>query len=114
MGYLTTFTIHNDGIDLIKEYPEEFCRKLHEASSSMAPQEFGIGYYANLVKVQRPRDSDDSTLYVHMDNELTEIRPLSTQFVDLIWKHPRLVDKIIIFLEIVLDDIKSLKNKSSI
>jgi hypothetical protein len=106
MGFLTTFTLYNDGLHLLKEYPEEFCEKLHDASASMERQEFGLGGFCNFANVQRTRHADAHTLYVHMGNTVTEVNPWTKEFEHLIRTHPDLVDAYIRFLEDTLQEMK--------
>jgi hypothetical protein len=106
MGFLTTVTIYNDGLSLLDKYPEEFCKKLHGASASMEHQEFGLGNFCNFANVQRTRHADDHTLYVHMGNCVTEIRPWTKEFAHMIKTRPDLVDAHIRFLEDKLQEMK--------
>ncbi len=51
MGYLTTFTICNDGINLILKDSDEFCKKLYYETLSRKTSRFGHGCFAGLVTV---------------------------------------------------------------
>jgi hypothetical protein len=112
MGYLTTVTIYNDGLDLLKKHPVDFCNKLYNASLSQKPTDFGVGYFCNFAKVQQTRHADDHTTYVHMGNCLTEVNPYSKEFKHLINSHPEFVDRLIDFLECELEQLKRLQRKS--
>jgi hypothetical protein len=106
MGYLTTVTIYNDGLSLLKQHPEEFCTKLYEAASSMEPKEFGVDYFCNFANVQRTRHADDHTLYVHMGNTVVEVNAWSTNFQRMMETRPELADSYIQFIELSLNDMK--------
>lgn len=106
MGYLTTVTIYNDGLSLLKKHPEKFCTKLYEAASSMEPKEFGVGSFCNFANVQRTRHADDHTLYVHMGNTVVEVNAWSTNFQRMMETRPELADSYIQFIELSLNDMK--------
>ena len=65
MGYLTTLTIYNDGVDLIPENAQKFAEDLYRAALSHNKAIIPVGKFANLVNVQRCRHADDHTVYVH-------------------------------------------------
>jgi hypothetical protein len=84
MGYITTFSIYNDGLHLIEENPQEFANKIVEAASgtykSWQPDagyssEISLGGFYNLIRVQKTRHSNESALYVHYGNCVTEVNP---------------------------------------
>lgn len=93
MGYLTTVTIYNDDASQIIKNPEEFAQKIYDATSGVYTRNgksgyFGVGYHANLVTVQKPRHADDSTVYVHLGNTLTEMNADSTETKELAKNNP--------------------------
>jgi hypothetical protein len=88
MGYLTTFTIHNDGIHLILKDCDEFCRNLYDTAVAGKVADFGHGCFGNLVKVQHTRHADDSTLYVHMGNTVMEMNALSPNTMSTMRRNP--------------------------
>lgn len=45
MGYLTTFTVYNDGVDLVKENAQDFANKIYEAATSHQPCEIAVGNF---------------------------------------------------------------------
>jgi hypothetical protein len=106
MGYLTTVTVYNDGLDLLKKYPEDFCNKLYSASVRGSQCDFGIGYFANFANVQRSRHADDHTIYVHMGNTVTEVNPWSQDFKDILSRNPDFAESLVRFLD---GEVKRLK-----
>ena len=106
MGYLTTVTVYNDGLDLLKKYPEEFCDKLYNASVNHEQKDFGLGGFCNFANVQRTRHADDHTTYVHMGNCVTEVNPWSIEFKELLQRHPDFAKALVSFLDA---DVKKLK-----
>lgn len=97
MGYLTTFTIYNDGCDLVKKHPEKFAEEIYNgclgvhSRDGRSSDSFGLGYHANLVTVQKPRHADDETVYVHSGNTVVEFNPSSKDFKDLAKRNPSYV-----------------------
>ena len=101
MGYLTTFTVYNDGLHIIGERPKEFGEKLHESTreSLDSTTKFGLGGFCNIAKVQRSRHADDHTIYVHMGNCLTEVNIFSQEFKQLIKANPEFAKELVNFLD---------------
>ncbi len=106
MGYLTTFTVYIDGLDLLKTHPEDFCKKLYSACLRGHKTDFGIGYFANFAHVQASRHADDHTIYVHMGNCVTEVNPFSQDFENIVECNPEFAKKLVGFIE---KDLKRLK-----
>lgn len=99
MGYLTTFTIYNDGIDLVKKYPEEFAEKIYNGAIGVYHDErqiyggsvsVGLGCHANLIEIQQNRHADDHTLYIHRGNCVTEVNGFSNEYKKLVKSRPDL------------------------
>lgn len=109
MGYLTTFTVYNDGASDIRKNPQVFGEKIYEHVGARKPLEFGVGSSANLVKVQQTRHADDHTIYVNMGNCLTEVNPYTPEFKELIRKDPEFANELISFVERELRELKSLQ-----
>jgi hypothetical protein len=112
MGYLTTVTVYNDGLSLLKKHPEEFCSKLYDAAISREQSDFGVGNFCNFANVQAPRHADDHTIYVHMGNTLTEVNPWSKDFTDLLAHHPDYTIAMIKFLDSNVRQLKKLVKQS--
>ena len=88
MGYLTTFTIYNDGLDEILKKSKSFCVKLYDGAVEGETKSFGHGNHANLVKIQKSRHADDHTIYVHAGNTLCEMNVYSDNTRKLMELHP--------------------------
>ena len=80
MGYLTTITIYNDGCDQIVKNKEKLADILYNACSGEYNNSrlhygntVGLGNYANLFTVQKPRHADDVTLYLHYGNTVIDV-----------------------------------------
>lgn len=108
MGYLTTVTVYNDGLDLLKKHPEEFCEKLYNASLRQDSVDFGIGYFANFANVQRSRHADDHTIYVHMGNTVTEVNAYSQDFKNIVSHNPEFAKSLVSFLEFEVEKLKTM------
>lgn len=108
MGYLTTVTIYNDGLSLLKKHPVDFCDRLYDAAISDKQSDFGVGGFCNFANVQRTRHADDHTIYIHMGNTVTEVNPWSSDFDDLLKRHPDFASSLVKFLD---GEVKALKRK---
>lgn len=97
MGFLTTLTIYNDGIDLIKDprYAQKFAEDVYYASLSHTCQTIPVGNFANLVNIQRTRHADDHTVYVHAGNCLTEMSAYSRETEALMRRNPKFFKKLL-------------------
>lgn len=111
MGYLTTVTVYNDGLHLLKKHPEDFCNKLYEASLDHKQKDFGVGGFANFANVQETRHADDRTIYVHMGNCVTEVSTFSPVFKELINKNPEFAEALVVFLAAEVKDLQRLIKK---
>lgn len=106
MGYLTTITIHNDGLDNIRKYPEQFVEGVLRQCSSHEPKDFGVGNFVNMIEGQKTRHADDHTIFVHMGNCVTEINGYSESAEQLLAKTPEFFDRILTYLD---NQVKALK-----
>lgn len=108
MGYLTTLTIYNDGIDLIKENSQEFANKIILAAKTFndSSSEIQVGNFANLVRVQKSRHADDPTAYVHMGNCVFEMNPYSQETKNLLERNPAFFEKAVKFMEAEIKQLK--------
>lgn len=107
MGYLTTFTIYNDGISNLsnlKENAYEFSQSLIESVANYDPPDYpkvvSCGNFSNFCKVHKPRHADSHTLYVHAGNTVCEMNPYSQETHNLIRKNPK-------FFETLMTEIKN-------
>jgi len=115
MGYLTTFTIYNDGIHLIKEHPQDFAEGVFSAANEFrnAPIDIAIGGFVNLIRVQRSRHADDNTIYVHMGNCVVELNPYSEETKRLAETKPEFFKKLVQFLSKDVKELKTLIKKKN-
>jgi len=116
MGYLTTFTIYNDGVSELEKNQVEFCDKLKRAcyggfSNTPRTDSFGHGSHANLVTIQKPRHADDHTCYVHMGNTLCEMNPYSEHTKYVAENFPEYFDQMLNHMENVVKELKKMKQK---
>lgn len=81
MGYLTTITIYNDDLEEVIKDPKELAKKVKEAC--LGVQAFDGKFYTNLnggtLILQRPRHSDDKTLYIHAGNTVLDVYRVTSQ-----------------------------------
>ena len=109
MGYLTTFTIYNDGCDQILKYPKEFAEKVNRACSNTdKPYSFGLGYHGNLVECQKTRHADDKTFYAHSGNGVFEMNQWSKDTMSVMKNSPKFFEEMLVDME---RNVKELRNK---
>ncbi len=107
MGFLTTLTIYNDELDLLKDHGKEFSDKLYDKISKNESGDLSLGNLGNFAKIQKTKDSNTHTVYVHAGNCLTEINTYSDKMPKLIREHPEFCK--ILLRELVLKT-RELKN----
>ena len=89
MGYLTTLTIYNDGVHLIKKKSKELCEKIYLAAlDGRKVNTIGHIDHVNLITVQKCRHADDHTIYVHMGNTLCEMNAYSKETLEIMKRNP--------------------------
>lgn len=110
MGYLTTLTVYNDGVELIKNNAQDFADKLYKATSGRDTCDISVGNFCNLVRVQKPRHADDNTTYVHMGNGVFEMNPYSEKTKNLLKCNPEFFKKAVEYLENQLEELKKMTN----
>ena len=116
MGYLTTFTIYNDGADQLTIDTDKLALKLQQGCHGIYTRDgvsgsFGHGYHGNLVTVQKPRHADDHTCYVHMGNTLTEMNPNSEETKRLLESNPMYFDDLLKHLENTVKELKKIRKE---
>lgn len=113
MGYLTTFTIYNDGSHLLEENSELFAKKVYEATSNSSVSEIGIGNFVNLIRAQKPRHADSHTIYIHMGNLVFEMNPYSDDTKKIARINPKFFEKALNYLELQVSELKTMIKESS-
>lgn len=105
MGYLTTFTVYNDGAYYLdpknKDYEthkNHLAEAVFDAMSSRDPKDYRIGGFGNMVSSQVPRHADENTIYVNMGNCLMELNPWSTATEELYIRNPEFFKKLVDFV----------------
>jgi hypothetical protein len=84
MGFLTTFTVYNDGCAEIPKNAQEFADQIYRAcSNTKGKKTFSLGCHANLVTCQKTLHADSVTIYVHAGNTVTEMNYFSQEAIDL-------------------------------
>lgn len=100
MGHLTTFTIRNDGISSILKDCDEFCKKLlTSALSNGKIRTFDHKEHTNLVIVQKTRHADNHTIYVHMENTVSEMNARSQDTAEFLRNHPKFFKKMLGYMK---------------
>jgi hypothetical protein len=110
MGYLTTFTVYNDGVHLVKENAQDFADKIYDAAVTprSATFDIAIGNFGNLVRAQKCRHADDNTIYAHMGNSVFEMNPYSDETKKLAERNPEFFKRVVKFLEKEVKDLKAI------
>jgi hypothetical protein len=113
MGNLTTLTIYNDGIDLIRTHAQEFADAVYAASNAVSgPTTIGLGNFCNLIKVQPVRHADNMTTYVHAGNTVCEMSPYSSDTRRIMREHPVFFEKMLKLMRIYVKDLSEEFKKS--
>ena len=119
MGFLTTFTVYNDGVDLIdpsrpenEENIKDLASAVHKAARGMPERtgqySFPVGGFSNLINVQTARHADDVSVYVHRSNTLTEMNAKSALTRQLMESQPQFAKTLIKTMEEELMALKAL------
>ena len=106
MGYLTTFTIYNDGCDLVKKHPKEFAEIIYKACSQTKPNSYPLGNHCNLIIAQGTRHADDYTIYVHAGNTVCEMNSYSEETKKIMMNHPKFFEKMLRLMERSVKELK--------
>lgn len=112
MGYLTTLTIYNDGIDQLKD-PEKaikFCRDVYDAALSHETREIAVGNFVNMVEVQRSRHADDHAVYVHAGNCLFNVTQPRETLMELRLRVPKFFATLLAEVEDAAQVLRSIDN----
>lgn len=116
MGFLTTFTISNDALDILEDDPKQVCKKLYYAALSgkvstishhykpkrkkwWQKKKFGGGVHCNPIKVQKSRHADDWTIYVHAGNTVVEMNQYSEDTKKTLETNPQYFEDMIKFMQ---------------
>ena len=105
MGYLTTFTIYNDGANGIIKDPTQFAGKIYSLIGTRQFEEFHTTTAVNGF-VQQSRHADEMTIYVNAGNCVTEVNPYSKGFKELIKKNPDFARELVEFVEAEVVNLK--------
>jgi hypothetical protein len=108
MGFLTTFTIYNDGLDNLNPDNPNFEKNARELAIALynagtgrlaTPTEVGVGDHGNMLKIQKPRHAEHDTVYVHSGNTLCEVNAFCEETKLLMERNPRFVKNILFLLK---------------
>lgn len=110
MGNLTTITFRNDAYSTFKKHPKELVKEILNALDGVqvarGDDYFSIGNEVNPVIVQKSRHADDTTLYLHAGNTMTDISGLKEVTSRNFWA----IDQAISEMEYHLKRLKKLKH----
>jgi hypothetical protein len=112
MGFLTTFTISNEGIDNLDPNNPDFEKNAKElafalfnagtgllATPADGAVSVGIGNHANMLKIQIPRHADNNTIYIHSGGTLCEMNAYCVETRRIIEKNPKFADDMIFLIK---------------
>lgn len=110
MGFLTTFTIYNDGIGEIEKNKKEFAEIIIKASAYPYnnSKTYACGNHTNLIKAQHPRHADNTTIYVHAGNTVCEMNAYSQETKDILKYNTKFFDEM---LNIMKDNVKIMEKQ---
>ena len=126
MGFMTEFSILNDGCHLIKDNPVEFANKIYDACIDVAsyshykrlgyyPSTYnmGLGNFVNMITASRPHHADDRRIYISGRNSFDCLSHASFDKTLQKWatQFPDILDDRIKFLSDELKDLKNLRKK---
>jgi len=90
MGFLTTFTVHNDSADEILKYPKEFAQEVYDGCVNGKGRRKG-----RFALIQQTRHADNHTFYCHAGNGLFEVSAYSDTTGRLMVENPQFMKDII-------------------
>lgn len=94
MGYLTTITLRNDSMHVLKENPSEFVETLfngiNKANRTHKQESAGLKGHCNPIEIHPSRHADDETVYVHTGNTTINLNPYNRDMEELIKRNPKL------------------------
>jgi len=116
MGFLTTLTISNDSLDILKDDPKQVCDKIYDAAISgkvktlshhykgkkkswFSRKRVGFSIHCNPIKVQKSRHADSWTIYVHAGNTVVEMNEYSGDTEDTMHRNDEYFEEIIKFMQ---------------
>lgn len=110
MGFITTFSIYNDGCDQIKTHSDEFAEKIYDACIGVYTRDnkthqVGLGNHGNLITVQAPRHADAGTFYFHYGNFVWNVEEIEYG------KDIEMIDKVIKNMNVTLKFLREKKKK---
>jgi len=118
MGYLTTFTIYNDGAENINpsktnnlENIKQLASAVYHASLNVSSEEgdaYSVANHSNFLKAQKPRHADDPAVYVHLGNTVTEMNAHNESTIKLFRRNPEFAKQLMTTLENQVKDLKNL------
>jgi len=92
MGYLTTITIHNDALHEFEENPKKFAEAIfegiHKANRTGKQESMGFNGYCNYIAVEPSRHADDSTVFLHHGNTVSNLNAYNQDFRGLAERLP--------------------------
>ena len=99
MGYLTTIVIHNDALHCFKQDPKKFAESIfngiNEAQETQKECTVPFEGYCNYIAVHPPRHADDETIYLHSENEVTNLNIYNEDFRQIAKSNPKLAKDLI-------------------
>ena len=117
MGYLTTFTIHNDALGAFEKNPKGFAEALFKGmqQASMEHKAVSVPFdsYANYITVEPSRHADDHTIFVHRGNTVVNLNPWNEDFKELVARNPEVALDYIKTAELLIKEAK-LKAKENL
>jgi hypothetical protein len=112
MGFLTTVILHNDANHAFEKDPKAFGEAIlsgmDQANYQHKQVDVGFGPYCNYISVEPSRHADDTTVYLHYGNTVTNLNAYNEDFKSLMERNPELAQK---FLNKAKDIIKTSQKK---
>ena len=116
MGYLTTFTIHNDALHVFEKHPKEFAEALfaamEKANRSYRAEDIGFFGYCNHITSQPSFHADEQQLYIHSGNTVFNLNPYREDFKQLLKKSPSVAEEWVKSAERMIKECKAQIKKS--
>lgn len=111
MGYLTTITIHNDGLHDFKKDPKKFAEvvfaAMELADRTQKAESAAFGGYCNYIEAQPAYHADDTQLYLHSGNGVFNLNPHRPDMQEILASNPKLAQEFIDRAQRIVKEAKS-------
>lgn len=120
MGFLTHVTIYNDALEAFESDPEQFAKAIFEGivRANQTNRATDVSFhtknsgYGGYLCVEPSRHADNSTVFVHHGNGVSNLNPWNRDFQDLLARNPEYAAELVKVAESVLKQAKEALKKT--